>query len=49
MKSKSGMNERYTKQCLEANRHNEATAYYFLMLKQILLEGESLEYYEDGS
>ena len=43
MMAKSGVKERYTRQCLEANRHNEATAYYYLLLKTKQLDGEDLE------
>ncbi len=45
---KSGINERYVRQCLEANRHNEATAYYYLMVKTKQLDGEDLDADENG-
>lgn len=43
MMSKNGINERHVKQCVEANRHNSVTAYYYLLMKKKILEGELLE------
>lgn len=34
-----GVDAAYTKQCLEGNKHNQATTAYFLMLKKMLREG----------
>ena len=43
MRETSGVNEKYVRQCLEANRHNAATAHYYLLLKKKILDGETLD------
>ncbi|CDW81651.1 carbon catabolite derepressing protein [Stylonychia lemnae] len=43
MMQQSGTNERYTRQCIEANRHNAATAHYYLLLKMKQLDGKLLD------
>ena len=37
------IDKRYSVQCIQANRHNHITSYYYLLLKKKLIEGESLE------
>lgn len=43
MRFKNGISETYVKQCIEANRHNAATAYYNLLLKSKILAGEKFD------
>ena len=43
MRTKNGINERLIKQSVEANRHNSITSHYYLLMKQKILDGESLE------
>lgn len=37
------IDKKYAVQCIQANRHNHITSYYYLLLKKKLIEGESLE------
>lgn len=45
----NGTNEKYTKQCIEANRHNAATAHYHLLLKMKLLNGKNFDEFGSDS
>lgn len=40
MKENFQLNEKYIEQCLQANRHNQVTAHYFLLLKDKIQKGE---------
>ncbi len=41
MERDHGLDRRYTKKCLEANKHNAMTAHYFLLLKMKELEKDA--------
>ncbi len=43
MTLKSNISAKYTKHCLEANRHNAATAYYYLLLKRKIIDGDKFD------
>lgn len=36
---KLGFEENFTKKCIEANRHNDATTTYYLLLKKYIRDG----------
>jgi hypothetical protein len=40
MRETYGVNERLARQCIEANRHNSLSAFYYLLLIKKKLEGE---------
>ena len=40
-----GFEHNFTKKCIEANRHNDATTTYYLLLKKFVREGGITKYY----
>ena len=49
MKLENGINEKYAKQCIEANRHNAVTSYYYLLMKMKQIEGDNLDEEENSN
>ena len=48
MEKDHGLDRRYTKKCLEANKHNAMTAHYFLLLKMKMLEKDAFNVISTG-
>ncbi len=42
---KLGFDQNFTKKCIEANRHNDATTTYYLLLKKFVRDGGISKYY----